>query len=330
MTFSSPEPETTSRWPEPAHLGRRARAARTRVAVGLFVGLAAAWLYGSTAQAADEIEGNGAGTGEAEVQAPPAGDAATGDPPHADAPDADLIVYGDLEVAAQRQQLDRHLRAMDYRVGIRRGDTTVYHPESPWKPTIVVHDEGFIRLKRSPVRFAPPGQSTSDSKLRYLWCLPPFTPMCVRIGGVVVSDKKLQHQKTRIVEGTQGDVHAWTEAIVARNMVKRVGEDIPEQLDRLWRAGHSMSTPLTEDAQEPIAHPDRRRADMLTFWANRTCTPEGDAVAEVVSLFLEYEVQASPWPATPSEVAKANAATSCDRRLQLPVGPSLTTPLPPH
>lgn len=237
-----------------------------------------------------------------------------------DAPSADgeIIVFGDLQVAARRAELDRELRQQDYRPGERRDGHTVYRPETPWKPTVIVYDDGFVRLKRSPVRFEPPGYRAGGNKLRYLWCLPPFTPMCVRVGGQVVSGAKLEPQKARVAEGTHAQVTAWREALVGRAMEQKVGRELPDRLDQLWASGRPL-----EGTGPTIGPAAARRQAMLAHWSSRTCTPEGDAVADVVALFLEYEVQASSAPVTAAEQREANSAQRCSRRLDLdlPDGP---------
>jgi hypothetical protein len=55
----------------------------------------------------------------------------------------------------------------------------------------------------------------------------------------------------------------------------------------------------------------------LAFWSGRSCTPEGAAAREVAALFLEYEVQSSPFPVTPAELVLANRNQRCDDRLDL-------------
>lgn len=224
--------------------------------------------------------------------------------------DGELVVFGDLQVAARRAELDQGLRQQGYRVGIRKDGKTVYRPEDPWKPTVVVFDDGFVRLKRSPVRFEPPGQRSDSNKLRYLWCLPPFTPMCLRVGGQLVSKRKLDPQKARVLTSTHPQVGAWREALVSRAMTTKVGTELPDRLDQLWATGRPL-----EGEDPPLVDPADRRAAILQHWSNRTCTPEGDAVAEVLALFLEYEVQESEAPATAAEQARANAAQRCARRL---------------
>jgi len=273
----------------------------------------------------DEAPVQDAADAPADTAPPPAAPAdgpASAPPADADegAPSADgeIIVFGDLQVAARRAELDRELRQQDYRPGARRDGHTVYRPEVPWKPTVIVYDDGFVRLKRSPVRFEPPGYRAGGNKLRYLWCLPPFTPMCVRIGGQVVSRAKLEPQKTRVAEGTHAQVTAWREALVSRAMEQKVGRDLPDRLDQLWANGRPL-----EGEGTSIGDPTARRQAMLDHWSSRTCTPEGDAVADVVALFLEYEVQASADPVTAAEQRQANAAQRCSRRLDLdlPDGP---------
>lgn len=253
---------------------------------------------------------------EPEPPAAPPGDAAPAAPDMELEVDSEIVVFGDLQVAARRAELDRGLRAQGYRMGIRKDGKTVYRPEAPWKPTVVVYDDGFVRLKRSPVRFEPPGHQAGSNKLRYLWCLPPFTPMCLRIGGQVVSKRKLEPQKAQVLTATHPQVGAWREALVGRAMSRKVGTELPDRLDQLWATGRPL-----EGEGPLLTAPADRRAAILAHWSNRTCTPEGDAVADVLALFLEYEVQESEAPVSAEEQAAANAAQRCSRRLAL-VGPA--------
>ena len=80
----------------------------------------------------------------------------------------EIVVFGELEVARRRALVARDLRGLGYRAGRREQDRTVYRPAEPWRPTVVVHDEGFVVVKRSPVRFEP--WLRGRSKLRYLSC----------------------------------------------------------------------------------------------------------------------------------------------------------------
>ena len=215
----------------------------------------------------------------------------------------EIIVYDDLEIARRRAKVDQDLRNLGYRAGTKRDDRTIYRPEVPWKPSVVVYDEGFVIIKRSPVRFAPP--TRKQRPIDYLWCVPPLTPMCVRIGGQIVSDAKLQPQKYRVAQGIDPDFRDWRAAIVSNAWAERIGEEIPDQLDACWRDGQ----PFEGDAV--LATPADRRREILAFRSSRACTPEGMEVRDLVDLFLEYEVQASDTPLSPEEIQTATSEDLC-------------------
>lgn len=255
--------------------------------------------------------------------APSWADDATSDESTGDADGDELVVYGDLIVAQKRRALDRRLRASGYRAGKRKDGKTVYEPEAVWKPTVVVHDDGFVVMRRSRVRFEP--WAKGRSKLVWVSCIPPFTLMCIRLGGRMVSPARLEAQKERTLAAMDKPLDDWQAALMATGMQKRVQQELPDQLDRLWADG----TRLDNAPGEPLPTPEQRRQAMLDFWADRSCTPEGAQVREVVALFLEYEVQPSPWPVTAAELAAAQAAHRCGDVLNLTVSAPLDATEPP-
>ncbi|MBK6580261.1 MAG: hypothetical protein IPG17_29670, partial [Sandaracinaceae bacterium] len=105
------------------------------------------------------------------------------------APGEEITIYGQAEIRRRRQELDKRLRTMGYRAVKQDDGKTVYRPETVHYPSVIIDEEGYAVLKRSPIRFIPPGKG--DSKLRYIWCLPPFTVMCIRPGGQIISKRKL-------------------------------------------------------------------------------------------------------------------------------------------
>ena len=220
----------------------------------------------------------------------------------------EIIVYGQAEIARRRAALDKRLRADGYKVK-RSGDgKTVYRPETPWYPSVIVNEDGFVMIKRSPVRFEPPGKG--DSKLRYLWCLPPFTVMCIRPAGRLISEAKLEPLKQHVAEAIDPQVDAWVEALASKATHDRLTQEIPAQLDATWSEG----APL-EGRGPPLPTPEERRAAILQFWADRADTPEGRAAREVIGTFIAYEIQGSPFPATPEEISAAEAACACGARV---------------
>ena len=50
----------------------------------------------------------------------------------------------------RRRILDAELESSGYRQGKRKGDKVVYRPETVWHPSVVVHDSGWVDLKKNP------------------------------------------------------------------------------------------------------------------------------------------------------------------------------------
>jgi hypothetical protein len=77
----------------------------------------------------------------------------------------------------------------------------------------------------------------------------------------------------------------------------------------LWTSGVAIS------GGPPIEGVAARRAAILDFWASRTCTDAGDAIADVAAAFIRNEIQSGPDAASPEEIAASEAACGCDRSL---------------
>ena len=185
---------------------------------------------------------------------------------------------------------------------------------SSYKPTVVIDDDGWMMVKRSPIRIDPPGKR--DNKLRYLWCLPPFTitPLCIKVGGQTISKRRLQSHKERVVRGTAGYAREWRTAVIELAMDSRLGRDIPNMLDSIWTKGH------TGEAEGMVldSYADRRDA-LMQFWSGRSCVAEGEQARKLVHDFIVYEVQQSDHPATAEEIRQANAAQRCPNTTLLPL-----------
>lgn len=225
-------------------------------------------------------------------------------------PNEEIIVFGEMEIVRQRAELEADLRDLGYREAKTKDGRTVFRPEVAWHPTVVIHDEGFVVLKRSPIRVEPWVQGRS--KLVWLSCLPPFTPMCIRIGGQIVSARKLHPKKGYVAEAIDPRVRQWRAAVVSNAMSTRLGEEIPDMIELIWTMG---VMPGQEDAV-PMSIPERRSA-LLAFWSGRACTPEGAAARELVADFLNYVVQDSAHPVTAKEQSIASAESYCGLNLVL-------------
>ena len=155
------------------------------------------------------------------IDAPPAPPPAPAAPKEAEAGAAEagaaeatggeeIIVFGQLQVAKARKKLDRDIRELGYRNGEKKGDHTVYRPQSAWRPTVVVYDDGFVVLRRTRPRFEP--WVKGKTKLVWLSCIPPFTLMCIKLSGWLVSPARLQPQKARVANGIDPELRGWREA----------------------------------------------------------------------------------------------------------------------
>ena len=219
-----------------------------------------------------------------------------------------ITVVGEQEVARRRGLLNAEIKRLGYRAGVKKEDYTLYRPQIPWKPSVVVYDEAFVIVKRSPVRFEPP--IGDKGALRYLACIPPFTPLCVRIGGQLVSASRLDAQKAKVVYEIDAELTDWREARIGLAMAHRIGEELPDRIEQTWKDG----SPL-EEGDRPAPTWEERRAVLLDFWADRACTPEGDQVAALTATFFREVVMGSEHPASPEELAAANQRAACGRSL---------------
>lgn len=287
----------------------------------IWAGLVAGALVGAPAALADAPEDRSDTDSDAEDgSAPDAGDGPV-------TVGEEMVVYSELEVVRRRRVLEQRLRGSGYRPGKKKDDRTIYRPEVAWKPTVVVYEDGFVIMRRSRVRFEP--WVKGKTKAVWLSCIPPLGLMCIKLGGRLVSPARLSAQKEKTLAVMDAPLDDWQEAIASRATQDRLSRQIPDELEALWELG----VPMGGVGGEPISEPADRRAAILAFWAGRSCTPEGAAAREVAALFLEYEVQASPFPLTLEEVAAAQAAQRCSDILQISVpsdSPALpSAPMPP-
>ena len=213
-------------------------------------------------------------------------------------------------VESRRSELEADLRDLGYREAKTKDGRTIFRPEVNWHPTVIIHDEGFVVLKRSPVRFEP--WVEGRTKLVWLSCLPPFTPMCLRLSGQLVSPRKLTPKKGTVVGAIDPKVRRWRAAVVSSAMGRRLNEDIPDMLESIWTLGVMPG----EDDAAPMSYPERR-ASLLAFWSGRACTPEGAAAQALTVDFINYIVQDSTHPVTAEELAQANTESYCQLTLVL-------------
>ncbi len=241
-----------------------------------------------------------AGLAWAQGEAPPAGYE------HAERID----VYGDLEVEVARRAVVEALRAEGFTEELRRDDYLLLRSEAGWRGEVRLYDDGWVLIKRQPVRFVPPdlGFAESGSPLSWLTCaLPVF---CLRAGGQLVGQRKFMAVETRTAGAVNYELTTLADEI-ADKAVGAAVNDLPERLAALWEEG----VPL-EDGPAAASWSERRMA-LFAFWDSRTDTPWGDQVRDAVEAFIRAEVQTSEHPFSPAEIAALDARRTCRRPFTL-------------
>lgn len=205
-----------------------------------------------------------------------------------------LDVYEDSEVLRRRAAVITRLKEEGYREGRRKGEYTVFANRSPWRPQVLLHDDGWVRFRRQPPRIHAPGRSFADqgAPTEYLWCLL-SPPSCISIGGWIVGPRKYGAIVSKVSDATHEDVRALNDAVARRELAHRLNEDIPADLQAIWSR-----------AELPAAD---RRTLLYTYWDSRTDTPEGAQARDAIAAYLQGVVQASDEPFAPEELAALNA-----------------------
>lgn len=206
----------------------------------------------------------------------------------------EIDVKQSQEVLRRRAELYEALVREGYVRRLRRDERTVFLSEDPWKPRVIVHDDGWVYFKREPPRLHAPGRSFTDqgSPAAYLLCIIAPTS-CLSVGGWLVSPRKMGAVTANVMDSTRDKVRAMNDAVARRELGHRLNQDIPNDLEAIWSR--------TELA------PEDRHVLLYAYWDTRTDTPEGNAAKGAIEAFLRGVVQQSDTPFTADELAAMNA-----------------------
>lgn len=234
---------------------------------------------------------------------PPAESAPVDDAPEDDVPVGyEIDVYGQQRIIAARQQVMNELREAGYDREIDKGDAIVMRHSKPWRGDVYLYRDGWVKVKRQPVRVeAPPAGA--------FWCV--FVYPCVRIGGQIVSRSRMQVYKHEAAEVFNDGAEAWASTIADVATDERL-RGLPDDLERLWRDG----VPLDPNERTLVTY-DERKAALLSFWQSRTESSWGESVRGAVEAFMRAVVQDSDHPFTDEDLARFNASTTAARPLVL-------------
>jgi hypothetical protein len=223
----------------------------------------------------------------------------------------DVIVYGELLVEQARQEVVDALAREGYDIVLDRGDHTIYRHANAWEGDVVLYDDGWMLIKRQPIRFEGREMPWAErnSPLAWAGCVI-YSPLCLRMGGASVGQRKWRAVETRTAQAAEVRVHTWSER-VADLHTSEVVDGLPDRLQALWDDG----VPLEGTVR--LGTPEARRAALLDYWGTRTDSPWGEAVRGAVESFCRAVVQRSDTPFTVDEIARFNATTTADRPFDL-------------
>jgi hypothetical protein len=225
------------------------------------------------------------------------------EPERADLASEEIIVYGEQRVAQARQAVVAELSELGYGAEVvDRGDFVVYRNEDAWKGEVVLHDDGWVRVKRQPLRVE--GRQMPWARLNspgawagcFVW---PW--LCVRWTGATLSHRRWMGVEKRTTTEIDPQVRELGDR-VADLAVAHTVQDLPAQLEALWTNG----TPLSGEGT--LATYEERRAALLDYWGSRTDTVWGDEVKRAVEAFVYGVVQSSDHPFTTEELDAFDAA----------------------
>ena len=223
----------------------------------------------------------------------------------------EVIVYGRMRVEAARQEVIDDLGELGYSKIIEKEGAIVLRHDSPWKGDVWLHDDGWMRIKRQPVRVEAPKTpwGKKNSPGAWLGCIAyPF--MCIRPGGQTVGRRKFMAVETKTAAHVGDEVSTWGDRVADLAADQKAG-GLPDRLYALWEHG----TPLRGD--QSLATPAERRTAMLAYWESRTDTVWGERLRATVEAFILGEVQHSDHPFTPAEIDAFNRRSRAGRPLDL-------------
>ena len=217
----------------------------------------------------------------------------------------EVEVWGDRLESAW-EALDRQMGELGYR-GRVRGDRTVYLPDEPWKPRVIVDHDGWLRFRSPQVVLAGVrllGFSTAPS---------PYTPitgdtspgLMIRFDFSLTPRPVLDAREDEIVSVTRQAMDE-VGAALREDGFEQTLASLPDELQALWDAGR------TPDGRV-VTGRDERRALLLELWWSRTDTPEGEQVRLAIEAFFRTTVQTSSWPFTSDELRAAAERCPCGR-----------------
>lgn len=221
----------------------------------------------------------------------------------------EVIVIGEQQVRAARDEVVRTLEAEGWGSRRKRDGRVVFRGPEPWMGRALLSPGGDLEFVIPAMAWQgldpqEDGYSTSADDHGYR------TPTATGSFQIAPEAKKVRavHDHIRALSAPQ--VRRYQDLVRQRAFSRKL-MGLPDQLDALWSRG----VPLA--GVDKIEGAGARRAAVLDYWATRAETAEGARMMKEVARWLRGVVQDSDTPITPAEAAEAEARRTDGRTLGL-------------
>ncbi len=216
----------------------------------------------------------------------------------------EIIVYGERRVEQARQVVVAELNELGYGAEVvDRGDFVVYRNDAAWMGEVLLHDDGWVRVKRQPLRVEGRRMPWAKTNTPGAWAGCFVWPwLCVRWSGATLSHRRWMGVENRTTTSIDPSVRDLGDR-VADLAVARTVYELPTLLEALWNEGEPLG-----DSDVIVVTYEERRAALLEYWATRTDTVWGDEVKRAIEAFVYGVVQHGDHPFTPEELEAFDAA----------------------
>ena len=214
-------------------------------------------------------------------------------PAHAEEPEEpeeraaaeEVIVFGQIQVETARQQVIADLKAEGYTNIKKKDGRTILKNETIYRGKVVLYDDGWYEHRRQGVQGSTPDGWLKDNAPPLAWMPCVLAPhQCFRVGGVVISPRKLQHVKTDTQRAIDRDLVALSDALADLN-VERTVNDLPDRLEACWELG----VPLISEGE--LVTEQERLDEILRFLDSRTDNEWGRRVAAATEAYIRGVIQ---------------------------------------
>ena len=211
-------------------------------------------------------------------------------------PLGETIVVTPESVHERRSELEGALSNIGYGRVVRDGEWTTYLAGPSWYPKVMLHESGFMVIKRRGLHFTWPDVADwggLETPLEAAICIiNPFA--CIRLEGLVTSRRRLRWKHQQVVDDTRSALVGFQDAIAAGALGSRLGET-RQRLLTIW------------EGTEEVTYASRR-SDIAQIWLEPLDNEWGAAIRYDVESFIEDFVQSSEHPYIAEEILTINEA----------------------